>query len=111
MRVAQVLYNGRLAGVLSKSEGSYRFVYDKNYLSVSGSRPISLTLPLQDAPYQSNVLFPVFVNMLSEGDNKAMQSRLLKIDEKDYFGLLLATAGNDNIGPLTIKEINEPTGN
>lgn len=111
MRAAQVLYNGRLAGVLSKSGGSYRFVYDKSYLTTPGSRAVSLTLPLQEAPYESDVLFPAFVNMLSEGANKAMQSRSLKIDEKDYFGLLLATAGNDNIGPLTIKEFNEPTGN
>ena len=111
MRAAEVLYNGRLAGILSKSAGRYRFVYDKNYLAVSGSRPVSLTLPLQEAAYESDVLFPVFVNMLSEGNNKAMQGRLLKIDENDYFGLLLATAGNDNIGPLTIKEFHEPTGN
>jgi serine/threonine-protein kinase HipA len=111
MRAAQVLYNGRLAGVLSKSAEIYRFIYDKNYLATAGSRPVSLTLPLQEAPYENDVLFPAFVNMLSEGANKAMQNRLLKIDENDYFGLLLATAGNDNIGPLTIKELDEPTGN
>src|SRR5258707_575300 len=104
MRTAQVLYNGRLAGVLSKSVGTYRFVYDKNYLATAGSRPVSLTLPLQETPYERDVLFPAFVNMLSEGANKAMQNRLLKIDENDYFSLLLATAGSDSIGPLTIKE-------
>ena len=49
--------------------------------------------------------------MLSEGANKAIQNRLLKIDEKDYFGLLLATAGGDRIGPLTIKEDDAPSGN
>jgi serine/threonine-protein kinase HipA len=111
MRAAQVLYNGRLAGILSQSAGIYRFLYDKNYLARAESRPVSLTLPLQEAHYESNVLFPVFVNMLSEGSNKAMQSRMLKIDENDYFGLLLATAGNDSIGPLTIKELHEPAGN
>jgi HipA-like protein len=111
MRAAQVLYNGQLAGVLSKSSGVYRFTYDKNYLSQAGNRPVSLTLPLREAPYESDVLFPAFVNRLSEGDNKAIQTRLLKIDENDYFSLLLATAGNDSIGPLTIKEIHEPTGN
>jgi len=111
MRSAQVLYNGRLAGILSKSAGIYRFIYDRNYLAMTGSRPVSLTLPLQEAPYESNVLFPAFVNMLSEGANKAIQSRLLKIDENDYFSLLLATAGNDSIGPLTIKELDEPTAN
>lgn len=111
MRSAQVFYNGILAGILSKSEAGYRFVYDKSYLVAAGGRPISLTLPLQQAPFESDVLFPVFVNRLSEGANKAMQSRLLKIDEHDYFSLLLATAGNDSIGPLDIKEIYEPTGN
>jgi serine/threonine-protein kinase HipA len=111
MRAAQVLYNGQLAGVLSKSARTYRFIYDKSYLGAVGSRPVSLTLPLREAPYESDVLFPPFVNMLSEGANKAMQSRMLKIDENDFFSLLLATAGIDSIGPLTIKELHEPTGN
>ena len=106
MRAAQVLYDSQLAGVLSKSGGSYRFVYDKNYL-VTARRPVSLTLPLREEPFESDVLFPAFVNRLSEGANKAMQSRLLKIDENDYFGLLLATAGGDSIGPITIQEIHE----
>lgn len=110
MRAAQVLYNGKLAGILSKQGGVYQFVYDKNYLATPGSRPVSLTLPFKEAPYESDVLFPAFVNMLSEGSNKAIQNRLLKIDEKDYFSLLLATAGSETIGPLTFKEIYESAG-
>jgi len=104
MRKAQIFYNGRLAGLLTKSGGLYRFTYDKAYMAATGNRPISLTLPMREAPYESTDLFPAFVNLLSEGSNKAMQSQLLKIDENDYFGLLLATAGGDRIGPLTIKE-------
>jgi len=111
MRTAQVFYNGRLAGLLTKSEGVYRFTYDKAYLAEADSRPVSLTLPLREAAYESDVLFPAFVNLLSEGSNKAMQSRLLKIDENDYFGLLLATADGDRIGPLTIKEDDASAGN
>jgi len=111
MRRAQIFYNGRLAGVLSKEDGSYRFVYDESYRTAAGSRPVSLTLPLREAPYESRILFPAFVNMLSEGDNKAIQTRLLKIDENDYFGLLLATGGGDRIGPLTIKEVHDAAGN
>lgn len=111
MRAAQVFYNGQLAGILSKSDKLYRFIYDKSYLTKAGSRPVSLTLPLREAPYESDVLFPAFVNRLSEGANKAMQTRLLKIDENDYFSLLLETASNESIGPLTIKEIHESTGN
>ncbi|WEK38367.1 MAG: HipA N-terminal domain-containing protein [Candidatus Pseudobacter hemicellulosilyticus] len=111
MRAAWIFYNGELAGVLSQSGDSYQFVYDKDYLVRPGSKPVSLTLPLQEEPYSSEILFPAFVNRLSEGANKAMQNRLLKIDENDYFGLLLATAVGDGIGPLTIEEIHESSGN
>jgi serine/threonine-protein kinase HipA len=45
--------------------------------------------------------------MLSEGVNRQLQSRYLKIDEKDYFGLLLATATTDTIGAITVSEIKE----
>jgi HipA-like protein len=104
---AQVLYNGRFAGILEKSGGLYRFTYDHGYLTTAGSRPVSITLPLRKDSYESDVLFPAFVNMLSEGANKRIQCRLLKIDEYDYFSLLLAAAGEDNIGAITINKIDE----
>jgi serine/threonine-protein kinase HipA len=43
--------------------------------------------------------------MLSEGTNRVVQSKQLKIDEKDFFGLLLATAQCDTIGAITVKQI------
>lgn len=103
-----VLYNGRQAGVLEKSKGLYRFTYNDAYINAAGSRPISITMPFANKVYESESLFPVFINMLSEGANKRMQCRMLKIDENDYFGLLIATTKEDSIGPITIKEINEP---
>ena len=103
-----MLYNGKPAGILTKSGNNYHFVYDEAYLNEAGNRPVSITLPLRKETYESGILFPVFVNMLSEGANKRMQCRLLKIDENDYFSLLLATAKEDSIGPITLKEINEP---
>jgi len=45
--------------------------------------------------------------MLSEGVNRKLQCRQLKIDEKDYFGLLMETAKFDTIGAITLKPINE----
>jgi HipA-like protein len=109
MRKARIYYNTQLAGILSRSGGKYIFAYDETYLSTAGSRPVSLTLPLRKTPYESDVLFPAFINLLSEGANKALQTRLLKIDEQDYFGLLLATSTGDHIGPITIKEDNATT--
>ena len=48
-------------------------------------------------------LFPYFYNMLSEGSNRQVQSMLHHIDENDDFGIMLATAGHDTIGAVTIK--------
>ncbi len=108
---AQVYYNGTLAGTLSKTDNMYSFVYNQDYLNIPGSRPVSITLPLQKEPYKSEQLFPVFVNRLSEGANKKIQARMLKIDENDFFGLLLATAGGDGIGPITLKPDHATTRN
>lgn len=105
VRSAIVLYNGQPAGTLLKSGSRYLFTYDEEYLQNPKRRPVSITLPLRKEAYESENLFPVFINMLSEGANKRMQCRLLKIDENDYFSLLLATAKNDSIGPITIEEI------
>lgn len=107
-RSAHVFYNGKLAGILTKAGNGYRFAYDETYLDTTGSRPVSITLPLRKEAYESDLLFPLFVNMLSEGANKRIQCRMLKIDENDYFSLLLATTMDDSIGPITVKEINEP---
>ena len=107
--LAIVLYNGTPSGILKKEKGLYRFTYNEAYMNTTGSRSISITMPFRREAFESRELFPVFVNMLSEGKNKQMQCRMLKIDEKDYFSLLLATTKEDNIGPITIKEINEPS--
>ena len=107
-RSARVFYNNKSAGILTKDGSSYRFAYDETYLNTAGSRPVSITLPLRKEVYESDLLFPLFVNMLSEGANKRIQCRLLKIDENDYFSLLLATTKDDSIGPITVKENNEP---
>ena len=41
--------------------------------------------------------------MLSEGENRHIQSRLPHIDPEDDFGLLLATAQFDTTGAATVK--------
>ena len=51
------------------------------------------------------MLFPFFYNMLPEGSNKQNICFELRIDPKDYFGLLLTTAKYDTIGAIQVKEI------
>jgi len=43
--------------------------------------------------------------MLSEGENRKLQSQLLHVDAEDDFGILLATAHYDTIGAVTIKPV------
>ena len=107
MRKAEVYRNGVLAGILLETDsGSYVFKYDITYFNDNKKPGISLTLPKKQIEYSSKHLFPFFYNMLSEGTNRVVQSKQLKIDEKDFFGLLLATAQYDTIGAITVKQIN-----
>ncbi|AXE21868.1 hypothetical protein DR864_28815 (plasmid) [Runella rosea] len=65
---------------------------------------LSLTLPISNQEYKSPYLFPLFYGLLSKGYNRAIQCRLLKIDENDDFGLLLAIAHSDTIGAVRVME-------
>lgn len=106
MRRAQVLSNQIVAGLLTETDdGRYIFQYDAAYLLDPQRRPIALAFPKRKEEYVADELFPFFFNMLSEGANKTIQCRTLRIDEKDSFGLLLATARYDTIGAITIKEV------
>ena len=106
MRQALVLSNNIVAGrLIETDERRYIFRYDEDYLFNSELRAISLAFPKRKEEYVSDELFPFFFNMLSEGSNKALQCRTLKIDENDSFGLLLATAKHDTIGAITIQKL------
>ena len=105
MRQCEVYVHGVKAGVLTEDENGYSFIYDKAYLQGKSNPPVSLTLPLRGEVYHSEHLFPFFFNMLSEGENREVQSRLLHISPEDDFGILLATARHDTIGAVTVKPI------
>lgn len=105
-RKAAVYNNNVLAGILAKeADGTYNFQYDETYLENPDCPSISLTLPKTATAFRSEVLFPFFYGLLSEGVNRQTQCRLLKIDESDHFSLLLQTAGSDTIGAITVKAI------
>lgn len=109
MRKAKVFRNDKLIGYLTEEDnGDYVFRYSDAWLMDNNSPPVSLSMPKRSEEYRSEHLFPFFYNMLSEGDNKALQNTQLKIDPDDDFGLLLATAQYDTLGAITIKadEIN-----
>lgn len=106
MRAVEVYRDGNLAGTLiEESRERFVFTYDDAYFQNTDHPAISLTLPKSQKEYVSRFLFPFFYNMLSEGVNRKLQSKQLKIDENDDFGILMATAQYDTIGAITIKPI------
>ncbi len=108
MRSLEIYRNGVFAGILTEeSRKSYIFRYDDTYFSDDSKAAISLTLPKNLQEHKSEFLFPFFVNMLSEGINKKIQTTQLKIDEDDYFSLLKLTANFDTIGAITTKVISQ----
>jgi len=108
MRRAKVLWNGQPAGILTQvGPSNYEFEYSQAWLVDSSKPAISLTLPKREKKYQADHLFPFFFNMLSEGVNRKLQSKMLRIDTEDHFGLLLATSSNDSIGAVSVGPLND----
>lgn len=102
-REASVYYRGRLAGTLAEiREGDYRFTYDPAYLE--NGPPISLTLPLQAAPFESREVFSFFAGLVPEGWYLRIVAPTIKVDETDTFGLLMYTC-EDCIGAVSIRAL------
>ncbi|MEI7582557.1 HipA N-terminal domain-containing protein [Runella sp.] len=101
---AAIYYNQTLAGYLEKTEKGYIYSYYDAYLQ-SPHPPISFSFPKSLIVFESPTLFPFFSGLLSEGINKEIQCKGLKLDENDDFGRLLRTAGTETIGAITVKNV------
>ena len=107
-RAVNVYIKGKYAGILEEIDRNhYFFRYDNVYYNDPDAPPVSLTMPKSQQEYSSAFLFPVFFNMTSEGDNRMIQAKNLRIDEADDFGILSATAHTDTIGAITVKPVEE----
>ncbi|MBC7923160.1 MAG: HipA N-terminal domain-containing protein [Ferruginibacter sp.] len=104
---ANVYQNGELAGTLTKQDGRYTFVYEEGYFSNRAKPAISLSFPKSQRSFQSDTLFAFFYGLLSEGTNKEIQCKTLRIDEKDDFTRLVKTAHTETIGAITVREANQ----
>jgi HipA-like protein len=104
-RKAKVFNNKLFAGYLAQDTDGYSFTYDEKYLLDPRTPPISVTLPKSGREYHSKNLFPFFFGLLAEGEEKALQCRLLRIGERDHFTRLLKTAHTETIGSVTVREV------
>ena len=108
MRRATIKINGVLAGILTENDRAFLFEYDKNYLQTENARPVSLTLPLKEEPYESEVLFAFFDGLIPEGWMLELAQTNWKLNPRDRMGLLLACCrdciGNIEVEPLSNTE-------
>lgn len=104
MRQLEVYMNDLAVGLLTESRPGrgYSFQYYSDFLS-SSMPPVSVSLPKRSESYESMSLFPFFANMIPEGANRRVICRSSRIDEKDYFGMLMAMAGRDFIGAVHVR--------
>lgn len=108
MRKAKILYKDEEAGILTQyDDGSFSFCYNETWMADISKPGISLTLPKTEQEFRSKFLFPFFYNMLPEGSNKQVVCRLHRIDQSDFFGLLMTTAKYDSIGAVRVIKINQ----
>lgn len=101
MRKAKVFVNDILAGELWEDELGYHFLYNSDFLKSGNPQSVSLTLPLQDEAFESNVLFPFFDGLVPEGWLLNVVQKNWKINPRDRFGILLVT-GKDCIGNVSV---------
>ena len=101
MRKAEIYQQGTLAGFFEElGQNRYRIVYVTGYRG----QPISLALPVREAPYLFDKFPPVFEGLLPEGLQLEAMLRQCKIDRKDLFQQLVVV-GQDVVGALTVKEV------
>jgi HipA-like protein len=99
----KVLQDKIFVGILEKQADEYIFSYNEGFMNDETSKSISLTLPKKQQRFRSKYLFPFFYGLLAEGVMRKMQCQKMKIDENDYFKLLIKTANYDTIGNVTVE--------
>jgi serine/threonine-protein kinase HipA len=106
LRKAVIKIEDQLAGWLTQDEEGYHFVYNQTYAAQPNVRPVSLTLPIQEAAFNSNVLFPFFDGLIPEGWLLDIAEKNWKLNPRDRMGLLLACC-KDCIGIVSVEEVKE----
>ena len=62
-----IYYKKIKVGTIEQTDEGYKFTYDQKYLRRKQAKAVSLTIPLQEEPYESKNLFPFFDGLIPEG--------------------------------------------
>jgi serine/threonine-protein kinase HipA len=86
--------SGVPVGALRRARGGgLSFAYAPAYLASAGPRPLSLSLPLREAPYGSAAARPFFANILPDAALRKAVARKLGLSAANDFALLEAIGG------------------
>ena len=104
VRKANILYDGERAGIPEETDHGYTFTYDREYLTKANAQDISLTMPLQEAPYHRTTFFPFFDGLIPEGWLLSLTMKNWNLDARDRMGLLLVSC-RDCIGAVSVETL------
>ena len=96
-----VWFDGLAVGQVDvAADGSLSFRYADRWLQTAGAFPLSVTMPLRDDLYPSDVISPWLANLLPEEDQLKVLTRSLGLDQADVLAVL-AEIGGDTAGALS----------
>jgi len=104
MRKARIYVKGVEAGTLTEVQQGKE--YSVEYLEGYKGLDISRSMPRITRVYRFDKFPPFFDGLLPEGIQLEGLLKIKKIDRKDFFSQLIAV-GDDMIGVVTVKEIQE----
>ena len=104
IKATTVYFRDEPVGILAQGRTGYFFRYTRAYVRNKAMPAIAITLPKQNKTFHSDVFFPFFFGLLTEGGQKATQCRLMKIDERDYLTRLAKTSKYGVIGAVHVEE-------
>lgn len=97
-----VRLHGKEVGILSLVNGKMEFLYNKD-----AENPISLSLPIQEAPFKEKACRAFFGGLLPENPNmREVLAKKFNININDDFKLLEAI-GHDCAGAISFHALNE----
>ncbi len=92
--------------IRGSDSGDARFCYDEEYIRHHAAQPISISLPVQEAPFEPEQTKIFFEGLLPEGYTRRTVAQWMRVDEGDYLSILHGL-GRECLGALCISEAGE----
>lgn len=96
-----VYYEHFEIGLINIGDDGFSFTYDPRWLDTPGAFPMSLSMPLSEKTYGTDLILPWLINLLPEEKNLVTIGRVLGIAPQDTIGLL-EQIGNDLAGAVSV---------